>query len=230
MPKFGDTPMVEGPIGLVSQSGGLGYVVLQAMERGIGFSTFLSAGNSCDVDVARILLIISSTTKRPKSSPACWRASATACASWKPVIVRLRPASLCWSTKMGNSVISGVRAVAYRHARRQCDGLPRGIRTCGMVAIDNWEELLETARLFRGIGQTVRTRRGHHGELEERRGNGHLTRRKNAVSIFPLPAEMTSERMARHSLVRFECESFRHHHRVAQGQRYVRGVHPRVRR
>ncbi len=37
MPKFREMPMVEGPIGLISQSGGLGYVVVQAMERGVGF-------------------------------------------------------------------------------------------------------------------------------------------------------------------------------------------------
>ncbi|RZI37705.1 CoA-binding protein, partial [Herbaspirillum sp. HC18] len=40
MPKFNEMPIVRGPIGLVSQSGGLGYTVLQAMQRGVGFSHF----------------------------------------------------------------------------------------------------------------------------------------------------------------------------------------------
>src|SRR5262249_20567647 len=51
MPGFFTMPMVDGPIGLVLQSGALGYVVLQAMERGVGFTHYLSPGNSCDVDV-----------------------------------------------------------------------------------------------------------------------------------------------------------------------------------
>jgi acyl-CoA synthetase (NDP forming) len=45
----------KGTFGLVSQSGALGYCVLQAMERGIGFSHYLSPGNSCDVDVCDLI-------------------------------------------------------------------------------------------------------------------------------------------------------------------------------
>ncbi len=41
----------RGPVGIVSQSGALGYTVLQGMKRGVGFSHYLAAGNSCDVDV-----------------------------------------------------------------------------------------------------------------------------------------------------------------------------------
>jgi acyl-CoA synthetase (NDP forming) len=39
-------------IGLVSQSGALAFSLAQAAERGVCFSHVLSAGNSCDVDVA----------------------------------------------------------------------------------------------------------------------------------------------------------------------------------
>lgn len=39
-------------IGLVSQSGALAFSLAQAAERGVSFSHVLSAGNSCDVDVA----------------------------------------------------------------------------------------------------------------------------------------------------------------------------------
>tara|TARA_R110002110_G_scaffold206054_3_gene418213 strand:- start:1284 stop:3464 length:2181 start_codon:yes stop_codon:yes gene_type:complete len=47
--------MVRGPIGLVSQSGGIGYGILQAMDRGIGFSHFFAVGNSCDVDACDLM-------------------------------------------------------------------------------------------------------------------------------------------------------------------------------
>ncbi|MEW5420924.1 acetate--CoA ligase family protein [Amorphus sp. 3PC139-8] len=39
-------------IGLISQSGALGFALAQAMDRGVGFSHVLSCGNSADVDVA----------------------------------------------------------------------------------------------------------------------------------------------------------------------------------
>jgi len=39
-------------LGLVSQSGALGFALAQASERGVAFSHLLTAGNSADVDVA----------------------------------------------------------------------------------------------------------------------------------------------------------------------------------
>src|SRR4030088_2937215 len=51
MPDYAGMGHRRGPIGIVSQRGGLGYTVMQGMERGIGFSHYLAAGNSCDVDV-----------------------------------------------------------------------------------------------------------------------------------------------------------------------------------
>jgi acetyltransferase len=52
MPDYAGMGHRHGPIAIVSQSGALGYTVLQAMERGVGFSHYLAAGNSADVDVA----------------------------------------------------------------------------------------------------------------------------------------------------------------------------------
>lgn len=39
-------------VGLVSQSGGLGFAAAQAVQRGVSISHILTSGNSCDVDVA----------------------------------------------------------------------------------------------------------------------------------------------------------------------------------
>lgn len=50
-PGFADE-LVAGPVGLISQSGGLTRGVLQSMHRGIGFSGFFSLGNQCDLDIA----------------------------------------------------------------------------------------------------------------------------------------------------------------------------------
>ena len=48
---YATMPWRPGPVGLVSQSGGLGHALTQIVERGGSFSHFFSAGNSCDVDV-----------------------------------------------------------------------------------------------------------------------------------------------------------------------------------
>src|SRR5690606_34962433 len=48
---YGARPAPTGPVGLVSQSGGLGQAVAQVSERGGAYSHFMAAGNSADVDV-----------------------------------------------------------------------------------------------------------------------------------------------------------------------------------
>ncbi|MFA6116869.1 MAG: acetate--CoA ligase family protein [Sphingomonas sp.] len=53
--RYGAAPGRQGPIGLVSQSGGLGQALAQVTERGGAFSHFLAAGNSCDIDVCDYL-------------------------------------------------------------------------------------------------------------------------------------------------------------------------------
>lgn len=45
-------PLRPHAIGIVSQSGSLGFSLAQAVERGVSVSHVLTAGNSCDVDVA----------------------------------------------------------------------------------------------------------------------------------------------------------------------------------
>ena len=42
-------------VGIVSQSGALGFALAQAVEHGSSFSHMLTAGNSCDVDVADLV-------------------------------------------------------------------------------------------------------------------------------------------------------------------------------
>ncbi len=52
MPGFEDAPLRPGRTAIVSQSGALGFGVLQAMQTGAGFSYLLASGNACDVDIA----------------------------------------------------------------------------------------------------------------------------------------------------------------------------------
>src|SRR5260221_11576931 len=51
IPRHDQLPHHLWPIGNVSQSGAPGYTMVQASERGVGYSHYLASGNSCDVDV-----------------------------------------------------------------------------------------------------------------------------------------------------------------------------------
>src|SRR5690606_28825682 len=42
-------------VAVIGQSGALGYVMLQAMHRGVGFSKLISTGNSSDIDLADLI-------------------------------------------------------------------------------------------------------------------------------------------------------------------------------
>lgn len=47
---YASLPRGRGRVGLVSQSGALGYAILQGAMHGLSYSHLLTAGNSCDVD------------------------------------------------------------------------------------------------------------------------------------------------------------------------------------
>ena len=49
--NYDKTPHHPNGVGIVSQSGAMGYTMVQASERGAGFSHYFTAGNSGDVDV-----------------------------------------------------------------------------------------------------------------------------------------------------------------------------------
>lgn len=55
LPSIVDLPMQRGDVAVIGQSGALGYVVLQAMHRGVGFSKLISTGNSSDIDLAELI-------------------------------------------------------------------------------------------------------------------------------------------------------------------------------
>ena len=64
-PGLDELPMITGPIGLVVQSGALGFIITQGMQRGLGCSYNFAPGNSCNVDICDLInfLIEDDTTK-----------------------------------------------------------------------------------------------------------------------------------------------------------------------
>jgi len=148
MPDYAGMGHRRGPIGIVSQSGALGYTVLQGMERGIGFSHYLAAGNSCDVDVCDFISYLAEDDdtrsiicllEGVKDGDRFLAAARKARNAGKALIVY----------KTGNSETSSKAAmshtgtmvgsvVAYRTA----------IEETGAIAIDDLEAVLETASFF----------------------------------------------------------------------------------
>ncbi len=152
MPKFNEMPIPQGKIGLVSQSGGLGYTVLQAMQRGVGFTHFLSAGNSCDVDICDLInylvddndtRVIACLFEGVRDGHRLLDAGRRALQRGKPLIIY----------KMGRSEIS--RRVALSHTG-SLTGADTAYRACfqqvGAVVLDNWEDVLEASNFFAKAG------------------------------------------------------------------------------
>lgn len=152
MPKFNEMPIVSGNVGLVSQSGGLGYTIIQSLQRGIGFSHFLSAGNSCDVDICDLInyLVDDDATKviaclfeGIRDGERLIEAGRRALAANKPLIIY----------KMGRSDISKKAALSHTGTLAGSNAAyEAAFREIGAVVVDNWEEVLETACLFARAG------------------------------------------------------------------------------
>lgn len=160
LPSIVDLPMHPGGVSVAGQSGALGYVVLQAMHRGVGFSQLISVGNSADIDLAEVIdhlvddaqtrciaLLFESVPDARKLSLALRRAFEQG----KPVVAYKigttdagRQAALSHSGMLAGSA-QAYRAMFLRN---------------GVVEVNSFESLLETAIFFSVFGQVAPTRSG----------------------------------------------------------------------
>jgi acetyltransferase len=148
MPDYAGMGHRRGPIGIVSQSGALGYTVLQGMERGIGFSHYLAAGNSCDVDVCDFISYLAEDDDTKaivcllegvKDGDRFLGAARKARDAGKALIVY----------KTGNSETSSKAAMSHTGTMvGSVVAYQTAIRDAGAIAIDNLEAVLETASFF----------------------------------------------------------------------------------
>jgi len=129
IPRHDQLPHLLGPIGIVSQSGALGYTMVQASERGVGYSHYLAAGNSCDVDVCDFASYLVDDPAcraialcfegRQVGRAACLRLGAKAIAADKPIIVY----------KVANGAASAQAALSHTGTLAGSDAdLPRRLR------------------------------------------------------------------------------------------------------
>lgn len=195
MPKFNEMPIHPGTIGLVSQSGALGYCVLQAAERGIGFTHYLAPGNSCDVDVCDMInyLVEDEATKviaclfeGVRDGGRLLQAAQRALAAGKPLLIyKLANTEIAQRTALSHTGTLAGSNDAYRAA----------FRATGVVVIDNWEELLETALLFAKASEPVTDGIG----VMASSGGAAIMAADKAAEFgvrLPPPEKSTSEKLA----------------------------------
>lgn len=148
MPDFDGAELRPGATAIVSQSGALGFAVLQAMRKGAGFSYLLASGNACDVDIAdhlnfladddatrTAICILEGIQNGKKLLQACRRFQATG----KQLIVY----------KMGRGRLS--EAVALSHTGTMVGSHEAYITAfthVGAICVDDLDDALATAQFF----------------------------------------------------------------------------------
>ncbi|MEA2910336.1 MAG: hypothetical protein QOJ15_2417, partial [Bradyrhizobium sp.] len=199
MPDYAGMGHRRGPIGIVSQSGALGYTVLQGMERGIGFSHYLAAGNSCDVDVCDFISYLAEDDdtraiicllEGVKDGERFLAAARKARDAGKALVVyktgNSETSSKAAMSHTGTMVGS---AVAYRTA----------FEDTGAIAIDDLEAVLETASFMAKAKAPTRGR--GVGILSTSGGAAVICADKAEAHGVPLPALEAKTASALHQVV-----------------------------
>lgn len=135
-------------IGLVSQSGGVGNGLTQALHRGIAISHTLSTGNSCDVDCADCISYLAEDPhckaialvfEGVESTARLMEAGELAWANNKPLVVfKMGRAAQGAVAALSHSGLVAGSSVAYKAA----------FERIGAIVVDRYEALIETAAFF----------------------------------------------------------------------------------
>ncbi len=146
--ELADMPRHDRRVGLASQSGGLGWAMVQSCLRGVNFSHVLTTGNSCDIDVADLVAFLAG--EPGCKSIACLfegisdpermlQAAEIAWAANKPIIIN----KLGVGEQGATAAASHSGSLAGSHAAYLA-----AFERAGMTVVDNFENLIETASFF----------------------------------------------------------------------------------
>ncbi|MES3000858.1 MAG: CoA-binding protein [Pseudomonadota bacterium] len=137
-------PLPRHAIGVVSQSGALGFTLEQGMHHGLAFSHVLCSGNSCDVDIADQVAFLAEEPDcaaiacvfEGLSDPARLVEAAQLCASvGKPLVVY----------KLGRSPLGAAAALAHTGSVAGSHSAhSSAMRAAGVVQVAALDQLLET--------------------------------------------------------------------------------------
>ena len=194
--------MVDGRAGrvaVVSQSGALGYTVLQARARGVGISHYFAAGNSADVDVADYVACLADDPEIRaiiclfeglRDGQRFLQAAHLADAAGKALIVY----------KAGNSAISGKAALSHTGTMVGSAAAYRAaFEEVGAIQADDLEAVLELANTF---AKAPRPRAGRGvGIMATSGGAGVINADKAEQKGLPLPDLAATTRAALETVV-----------------------------
>ena len=139
-------------IGIASQSGGLGVALAQGVAHGYAFSHILTAGNSCDVDIADQIAYLA-------EAPQC---KVIACqfegmADPQRLLAAARRAARAGKAVIVQKIANGAEgsAAALSHTGSLAGTVEvyrAAFASAGMIEVDDFESLLETAAFFAKAG------------------------------------------------------------------------------
>ena len=152
-PNYDKTPYLPGMVGLISQSGALGYTMVQACERGVGFSHYFTGGNCADVDVCDFISYlvevpetraIACLLEGIRDGERLLQAGEKALAADKPVVLY----------KMTTGAAAAAAAMSHTGSLAGSDAAYRAaFARTGIVAVDNLEAVFETASFLAKAGR-----------------------------------------------------------------------------
>jgi acyl-CoA synthetase (NDP forming) len=140
--------LVSGPIGLVTQGGGLGRTFQQSMERGLGVNMWFSPGNEVDLEVSDFInhmvespdiRVIAVMLEGIRDGEKMLAAAMNAARRRKPIIVM----------KLGKSQYGAKAALSHTTAITGAAEVNSAVfRQLGMIEVDDIDEMVDIAALL----------------------------------------------------------------------------------
>jgi acyl-CoA synthetase (NDP forming) len=148
--------VTAGPVGLVTQGGGIGRALMQWMDRGLGIGLWASPGNESDLDLADFvnhllddsrIRVIGCVVEGFAAGPKFLRTAARARAMGKPIVM----------LKIGRSEYGQQTAASHTASLAGNDAVASALFVqYGVVRVDDVDELGATLHLFSRALQSER--------------------------------------------------------------------------
>ena len=153
MSPVAGSDVTSGPVGLVTQGGGIGRALMQWMDRGLGIGLWCSPGNEADLDIADFvrhmvdddrIRVIGAVVEGFSEGRKFLEVARRARAAGKPIVI----------LKVGRSEYGQKTAASHTASIAGNDAVASAVfAQYGVVRVDDVDELGETLQLFsRALG------------------------------------------------------------------------------
>lgn len=152
MPGYELMTAPAGGVGIVSQSGAMGYALMQAAERGLGIAHMATAGNSTDLDVCDLAAFqlampevrcVALAVEGLRDARRLLALGEAARAAGKPIV----------ALKLGRGSVGAQAAMSHTGSLAGAtEAWSAGFRRAGMLEVEDFDGLLETAAFLAKAG------------------------------------------------------------------------------